>query len=142
MGSWSEILSGVPVCVQLNVTPSRFPERELYDKDGAALIDLQHPGIAAWSLDYHVITVGINQGGVVHAEFPTVFDGIYNLLCPEEVSAPLFPATAIVSRLVETMFHSDDDEADQDAFLVWRALMSWGFEPEASHEALVRLESK
>ncbi|TFK86009.1 hypothetical protein K466DRAFT_168040 [Polyporus arcularius HHB13444] len=116
------------------------PERELYDKDGAALIDLQHPGIAAWSLDYHVLTVGINQGGVVHDEFPTVFDGIYSLLCPQEVSAPLFPAMAIVSRLVEAMFHSNDDEAAQDAFLVWRALMSWVFEPEASHEALVRLE--
>ncbi len=140
MGSWSEILSGVPACVRLTVTPFRSPERELYDKDGAALIDLQHPGIAAWSLDYHVLTVGINQGGVVHAEFPTVLDGIYNLLCPQEVNAPLFPAAAIVSRLVEPMFHSHDDKADQDAFLVWRALMSWVCEPEASHDALVRLE--
>ncbi|KAI0695682.1 hypothetical protein C8T65DRAFT_664933 [Cerioporus squamosus] len=140
---WSEMSEAVAMDTLLFMqTGSWSPERELYGEGEAALIDLEHPGIAAWSLDYHVLTIGLNRGGVVHAEFATVFDGIYNILYPQEVDTPLRSAVPIIGGLLEAMFHSDHDEAARNAFLVWRALMSWAFgsDSEAFPDAFLRLE--
>ena len=121
---------------------TRFPEQELWEIEHT-LIDMEHPGIAAWCLDYHVFTVGLNRGGVVHTKFATALDPVYSFLCEPQVGGPVSAAAPVVGDLVEMMFHWDQDVASQDAFLVWKALLSWtigcenGCEPPV--DTLVRL---
>ena len=125
---------------------TRFPEQELWDSK-RTLIDLEHPGVSAWSLDYHVFTVGLNQGGVVHDKFVAALDAVYQILCVKHVDDPgaVGVAAPVVGDVGEAMFSSDDaDGTYEDAFLVWSALMSWTLDSEAKSldDTVVHLRSR
>ena len=121
-------------------TMIRFPEQELWDNK-RPLIDLEHPGVSAWSFDYHVFTIGLNRDGVIHHKFATALDAVYDLLCPKHIDGwGVVPVAApVVAGLVEAVFHCDQDTASRNTFLVWSNLMSWTLECEASLDVTVHL---
>ncbi len=125
--------------MRLTAVLSRSPERELHE-DEAVLIDLERPGIAAWSLDYHVLTVGLNRGAVVYAELATVFGGIYDRLFPQEITTTPYLTTPIIGGLIAVISYSNQDEAAQDVTPIWTALIAWSVESETSYDAPIRPE--
>ncbi|RDX39537.1 hypothetical protein OH76DRAFT_719289 [Lentinus brumalis] len=137
---WPEI-SGSEAIDRMSYTEtdSWSPERELHE-DEAVLIDLERPGIAAWSLDYHVLTVGLNRGAVVYAELATVFGGIYDRLFPQEITTTPYLTTPIIGGLIAVISYSNQDEAAQDVTPIWTALIAWSVESETSYDAPIRPE--
>ncbi|RDX40641.1 hypothetical protein OH76DRAFT_313688 [Lentinus brumalis] len=91
-------------------------------------IRLKHPGMAAWSLDHHVLTVGLDRGGVVHKRFAHVMDHFYALLCPEErptTHAPYHRALPVVSMVVPAMINSTFINERAAAVGLWQEVLSW-----------------
>ncbi len=94
-------------------------------------IRLKHPGMAAWSLDHHLLTVGLDRGGVVHKRFAHVMDHFYALLCQEErptTHAPYHQSLPVVSMIVPAMFNSTFVNERAAAVRLWQEVFSWALD--------------
>ena len=91
-------------------------------------IDFKYPGIAAWSVDHHVLTLAIRRGRWLSEDIAPVMDHIFDVLyskqCAPEHSSTQYQHSAAV--LVNVLFNSKI----HDDYLVghhraWTQAMDW-----------------